>query len=283
MFGLGRVRVGVALGSGGGRGLAHIGVLKVLREAGVPIHAVAGSSIGAIVGALYAASEDVSAVERLALTTNWAELMALLDFRVGRGLLQGDRFEHFLRSVLPVATFGELRVPFAALSTDLDSGEPWVWTAGDLARAVRASASVPVVFRPLEHEGQRHCDGGLSVPVPVAAVRELGADVVIAVDLCAHASRAEQPVTGIADVAQRTVHLLSAHLAREQGRGADVVIAPAVAPFGWGAFLTPSGSLAAIAVGEAAARAELTRVRNVCRPAFVRTLRRLLGVGPHVP
>lgn len=271
----GRRRVGLALGSGGAKGLAHIGVIKELLRAGVPIDMVSGSSIGAIVGALYAATEDVAFIEHVARTTNWNELRPLLDFRLGKGLLQGDKLERFLEGVLPVSDFSDLRLPFVTVATDMRSGHAHVFRTGSVARAIRASSSVPVIFRPIEIGGREYSDAGLSVPVPVRLARELGADVVIAVDLDAHTASGECPIHTIMDVAERTIHLLSVHLARENVRDADVVIAPAVADIGWGAFLSTAKTQAVIDLGAQSAFENMASVQRVVENPLQRWVRSL--------
>ncbi len=271
-------KIGLALGSGGGKGLAHIGVIKALEAEGIPIHAIAGSSIGAIVGALYAVRRDITSVERLALTTNWNHLAGLLDIGAGNGgLLQGKKLEYFLSSALEVDTFEELSMPLAAVATDMHSGEPHVFRSGSVIKALRASAGVPLLFRPLETPEGWFSDGGLSLPVPVRVAHELGADVVIAVDLDADSCTYDKPIRSLLQMTDRTISLLSVHLAREQVIGADVHIKPRVGDLGWSAFLTTEGTRDAILRGEEAAQKHIEDIRRATTHPVLWHIRKVLG------
>lgn len=184
------VKVGLALGGGGGRGFAHLGVVKALRQLGVPIHCIAGTSIGAIIGgAVAAGSEDV--VMQWADTPDWKKLPRLfLEFHIPRtGLLRGRKIEEFLRQNLPAGEFSGLKMPFAVVAADFNTGNEVVIRDGDVPAAIRASMSIPGVFDPVLLNGQMLVDGCLVNPVPVDVCRSLGADVVIAVDINASKSK----------------------------------------------------------------------------------------------
>ena len=178
------MKLGLALGGGGARGLAHIGVIKALEELNVPIHCVAGTSIGAIVGGAFAAG-IMDKAEEWASAPNWKKLPKLfLDLHLSKkALIRGDRIEKFFREMIPAETFGDLKLPFAAVATDLMSGEEVVLRTGDVPTAIRASMSIPGVFCPVEREGKVLVDGGLVDPLPIEVCRRLGADKVIAVDV----------------------------------------------------------------------------------------------------
>ena len=176
-------RVGVALGSGSARGLAHIGVLRALQEAGINVHCVAGTSMGAVVGAVYASGKIERMAERLA-NLDWAGIVALLDPVFPRsGLIDGQRVAEFVRAHVPGALIEDLALPFAAVATDWETGAEVVAQSGDLTEAVRASIAVPGIVTPVRSNGRLLVDGGLVNPVPVSVARALGAEVVIAVDL----------------------------------------------------------------------------------------------------
>ncbi len=176
-------RVGVALGSGSARGLAHIGVLHAIEEAGLEVAAIAGASMGAFIGGVYAAGR----LERLAAefrAMDWKGIAALLDPVFPRsGLIDGQKVADWVRAQVGAVTIESLPVAFRAIATDLASGEAVAIGAGDLIEAVRASIAVPGIFTPARVNGRLLVDGGLVDPVPVGAVRALGADFVIAVDL----------------------------------------------------------------------------------------------------
>ena len=176
-------RVGVALGSGSARGLAHIGVLRALQEAGINVHCVAGTSMGAVVGAVYASGKIERMAERLA-NLDWAGIVALLDPVFPRsGLIDGQRVAEFVRAHVPGALIEDLALPFAAVATDWETGAEVVARSGELTEAVRASIAVPGIVTPVRSNGRLLVDGGLVNPVPVSVARALGAEVVIAVDL----------------------------------------------------------------------------------------------------
>lgn len=178
------IKVGLALGGGGARGIAHLGVWQRLCELGVDVHCVAGTSIGAIAGAIIAAGRVDAALEWCA-EPDWKKIPKLIfESKLStKGLTTGRQVEKLLGELIAVGDFAALGMPFAAVATDLRSGEPVVMRDGDLLSAVRASMSIPGVFRPVEREGRVLIDGQLVDPVPVAACRALGADVVVAVDI----------------------------------------------------------------------------------------------------
>lgn len=177
------MKVGVALGGGGAKGFAHIGVLQVLKEAGVQVDLVAGTSIGALVGAVFAAG-SLHHLEREALDLKITDIPGLLSPSwCLSGLFTGANAFELLSGLVEVEQFAELPLPFATISADLYTGEAVVHRAGRIHEAVRASAAIPAVFTPVLLDGRVLVDGGTVEPVPVEAARQLGADVVIAVDL----------------------------------------------------------------------------------------------------
>lgn len=177
-------RVGLALSAGGPRGIAHLGVLQALTEAGVAISAVAGTSVGSYVGGLFAAGVPLSQIGRF-----WEEMgfrqtaRFLLPTFPWRGWSTGEELRRALRAVVGEQRIEDLPIPFAAVATDLRSGQPVAIRHGSLADAIRASLSVPGLFVPVEVTGRTLVDGGVVHPLPVDVVRELGAEVVVAVDV----------------------------------------------------------------------------------------------------
>jgi NTE family protein len=180
-----RPSVGVALGGGGARGIAHIGVLRVLEREGMPVDCLAGTSIGGIIAAGYASGLTPDQLEDEAKnTTSMWRMLRLADLApLKHGLLRGKRIQDFFEDRLGNKTFDELEIPLAIVSVDLNARKEAVITQGPVSLAVRATISVPGLFAPVEVHGQRLVDGGLLNNVPVSAVRQLGADVVIAVDV----------------------------------------------------------------------------------------------------
>jgi NTE family protein len=180
----GSIKIGFALGGGAARGLSHIGVLKVLDEHGIFPDIIAGTSIGAIVGALYAGGYKPSEIEQIVLGLDWKKLVRLVDMTLPlRGLLKGKRVITLLRSVLGDLTFPQLRCDFACVATDIINGEQVVLRSGSLIDAVRASISIPGIFAPVAIKGRYLVDGSLVNAVPVSVCREMGAGYVIGVNV----------------------------------------------------------------------------------------------------
>lgn len=177
------IKIGVALGSGSARGWSHIGVLKELRAMGVEPDVVAGTSIGALVGACYAA-DKLQALEDWVVGLGWRDVVSLLDVKFSGGLIEGRKVFQFFEDNMPELTFEQLTKSFAAVATDLESGREIWLQHGQLAEAVRSSISLPGLFTPYRTRNGRYLvDGGLVNPVPVSLCRAMGADVVIAVNL----------------------------------------------------------------------------------------------------
>jgi len=186
--------VGLALGSGGARGWAHLGVLRALRKKGVEVQVVAGTSMGSIVGAFFAAGR-IEALEELADQVDWSLMRRFLwELSLSRsGLTDGRRLLEETRKRLEVTRFQALKTPFRAVATDLDTGGEVVLDEGDLLQAVRASISIPGIFSPVWIGKRLLVDGGLVNPVPVNVARDMGAQVVIAVDVCQGAEPGSLP------------------------------------------------------------------------------------------
>ncbi len=244
--------VGLALGGGAVRGLAHVGVLDVLTEAGIPIDCVAGTSAGSLVGAIYCAAEQIAPFRHLAYTVRWRDLAR--PTWPWRGWVTFDKLDRWLTALIGDLTFDELRIPFACMATDLESGEPVTLRDGRVAAAVWASCAMPGIVAPVRWDGRWLCDGVASDNLPVSAARALGADYVIGVDICRPTWRDWLGPLGVA--------LTSAEIAaRHAGGGtrqADCLIAPDLTGFSYARFGRRD---ALIARGAAAARAALPQIR----------------------
>ncbi len=182
-----RKRVGLALGGGAARGLAHLGVLTVLEGAGVPIDFVAGTSAGAVVGAIYCAGFSMIKAIETATRMTWKNIAR--PTWPSKGFLSFDRMETWLVSELGDLQFSDLRIPFATIAVDINTGQQIVFREGRLATAIRASCSVPGIVAPVEMGGRSRVDGSLVNTIPVSVAREMGADYVIGVDIFPHAVR----------------------------------------------------------------------------------------------
>ena len=183
-----RPKLGIALGSGSARGWAHIGVLLALTERGIVLDYVAGCSMGAMVGAAFAAGH-ISQLESWALALDWKRVVGLLDVGLWGGVFKGDRLIRMFQGQFVECQFSELPMPFAAVATDLATGKELWLREGKVSDAVRASCTVPGLFRPVLREGRYVVDGSVVNPIPVSLCRAMGADVVIAVDLGSHMVR----------------------------------------------------------------------------------------------
>ena len=176
-------KIGLALGSGSARGLAHIGVIHALEEAGIKIDCVAGTSIGALIGSVYA-SGKLDALEKVYLGFDWKKIAYFFDVVFPKsGLIDGRKVADFVREYVHAETIEHLLLPFQAVATDIGTGEEVALDRGDVIEAVRASISVPGIFTPVRRNGRVLVDGGLVNPVPVSTARSMGAEFVIAVDL----------------------------------------------------------------------------------------------------
>jgi len=178
-------KIGLALGGGGARGLAHIGVLKVLAREGISVDAIAGSSMGSIVGACYALGIKTEEMEEIILKfSSKRKIASLLDFGLLNGsVMKGDKPYNFLESFIGDATFSKTKIPFCAIATNLSTGDETIINRGKIVNALRASSCVPGIFPPVKIGGNYFIDGGVVNPTPVDVVKKMGADVVIGVDL----------------------------------------------------------------------------------------------------
>lgn len=228
-----RPRVGLALSGGAARGIAHIGVLRALEEHDIPIDAIAGASAGALVGGAYAAGLSISQLEELARNFRWRHMGRMAFSRLG--LQSNSRMERFLRRRLPVTRFENLKIPFAALVTDLHKGTPVVMRdTGDLPFAIRASNCLPALYVPVRDSyGRLLADGGLVANLPISYTRELGANIVIAVDVGANGVRfMDSPRTALGVLIQ-TFAAVERIVSGQESRDADIIIAPRVGHIRW--------------------------------------------------
>jgi NTE family protein len=176
-------RIGLALGGGAARGFAHIGVIQVLEENGIKVDYVTGTSAGSLVAALYASGRNGAA---LAAMADQMDESAFADWAFpGRGLIRGEALARYVRDNTGGRTIEQMALPLGIVATDLDSGQPILFQRGDAGTAVRASSAVPAVFTPVRIGTREYVDGGLVSPVPVRFVRQMGAELVIAVDISA--------------------------------------------------------------------------------------------------
>lgn len=215
-------RIGLALGGGAARGFAHIGVIQILEEQGIKPDLVVGTSAGSMVASIYASGRSGPEMEKMALTLDES---AFTDWMFpGRALMRGEALARFVREQVAGRTIEQMKLPLGIVATDLDSGEPILFQRGDPGLAVRASSAVPAVFEPVRIGGREYVDGGLVSPVPVRFARQMGAELVIAVDISA--STSGNPTDGAMKMLLQTFNIMGRSINQWELREADVVVRP---------------------------------------------------------
>ena len=236
-------KIGLALGSGAARGLAHIGVLAVLEKEGIPVDMIAGTSTGAAIGALYAQGKDAGQIKELALDLSWKKLAPLVDPSLPKtGFIKGKKIKDLLALFIGGDTkFSDLKIPLACVATDIVTGEEVIIDQGLVLEAIRASISVPAIFTVVKWGGRYLVDGGLVNPVPVSVVKRMGADFVIAVnvmpDVTDRAHRADKEglkEPNIINIIMQSIYIGTHSLVKSSLEGANIVIEPRVAHIGAG-------------------------------------------------
>ncbi|MBP7131579.1 MAG: patatin-like phospholipase family protein [Aquabacterium sp.] len=215
-------RIGLALGGGAARGFAHIGVLQVLEENGIKPDVVVGTSAGSVVAALYAAGKSPTELGRMAMTLDESTITDWVF--PGRSLLKGEALARFVRAQTGGRPIEALRPPLGVVATDLKTGQPILFRRGDVGMAVRASSAVPAVFSPVTIGGREYIDGGAVSPVPVRYARQMGADVIIAVDISAIPEG--QATKGAVDILLQTFNIMGHAISQWEMAEADVVMRP---------------------------------------------------------
>ncbi|MCP4361791.1 MAG: patatin-like phospholipase family protein [Chloroflexi bacterium] len=249
-----RKKVGLALSGGVARGPVHVGVISALEQAGIPIDCIAGTSAGAIVGAAYCAGLEIPQLRTLAANSGWRNMINLTRSR--HGLFSFSKMEWMITEMVGNLDVCDLSIPFTAVVTDMVIGERVYLRQGSLATAVRASCSVPGVITPVEIDGSYYCDGGISDNIPVDAVREMGADYIIAVDLFVPHYR---PGLGFLGASLAALELLIRH-AGGGAKEADCVIEPAIAGHNYFNF-SRRKSQEYMRLGEAAAESMIPTIK----------------------
>jgi NTE family protein len=248
--------IGLALGGGFARGIAHVGVLKVLEEEGIPVRMIAGTSVGALIGAAYCSGVTIAELEEVAYKVRFTTFARWTLSRYG--FATNDRMVSFLARTLKVQTFEELRIPLGVTATDFNTGEGMVFTSGSIIDPVRASCAYPGMFLPVEIRGRWLVDGMLSNPVPTRPLRAMGAERVLAVQLKGQWSKTTAP-RHLFDVIGQSFAIAQDMMSSVWRSAADLVIEPDVAGFDYDDFKR-AGEL--IRVGELAMRRVLPEVRK---------------------
>jgi NTE family protein len=265
------MKIGIVLGSGSARGWAHIGVLRALDEAGIKPDIVCGSSIGALVGAVYA-DDGLEALEEWVAGLTWRTVLNFFDISFNGGFIKGAKLTRFLEENFLEKKIDELPRDYAAVATDFQSGREIWLREGRVAEAVRASIALPGLFTPVEREGRLLVDGGLVNPVPVSLCRALGADFVIAVDLSSAIvgryvkklddEKRDKELPNMMEVVAGSINIMQVHISRSRlaGEPADVMITPRLGRLG---MLDYHRGSEAIAEGAETAAAMIPHIRRL--------------------
>ncbi len=261
-------KIGLALSGGGPKGVAHIGVIKKLQEYNIPIDFIAGTSMGAFIGGWYAAKKDIEEIENVVLTNNWPQILRLFsDVSLPHALVGGTRIETLLEKYLGKTIFDELQIPFTAMATDLNTGQPVAINSGSLTSAIRASISIPMIFKPYHHDGKLLVDGALCCPIPILQVNEMGADVIIAVNIYDSYFCDSNRSPRFFDIFNNSVDILCHQLAKSQLPYADILISPDCNGVGWGNLFTTTETQKVIKAGEEATDKRVTDLKNLQKPS----------------
>ncbi len=249
-----KIRIGIALGGGAAKGFAHIGVIKMLEANGLQPEVISGTSAGSVVGALYASGMTSFQMQQTAVALDEATIRDVSLF--SGGVIKGQKLQDYVNAMVAQKPIERMKKPFAVVSTKLETGERTVFRRGNTGQAVRASSSIPGVFEPVAIGGYHYVDGGIVSPVPVDAARQLGADLVIAVDISNKAT-GKNP-DGMLGIVNQSVAIMGQKLGEQELARADVIIRPRVSHIGPADFEQRNQ---AILEGEKAGLAALPQIR----------------------
>ncbi|WP_229502793.1 patatin-like phospholipase family protein [Pseudoduganella guangdongensis] len=254
-----KVKIGLALGGGAARGFAHIGVIKALEAQGIVPDLVVGTSAGSVVGALYAAGNNASSLQKMATELDESAISdwALPLFSKSSGVLKGEALQAFVNKAVNHRTIEKLKIPFGAVASDLKTGQPILFQRGNTGMAVRASSAVPGVFQPVRIGDHTYVDGGLVAPVPVRFAREMGAEFIIAVNISTQAEA--QATNSSLEVIMQTFSIMGQRINQLELRDADIVIQPPLGKMASNDFNNRSGAMLA---GERATNAVMAQLKQ---------------------
>lgn len=270
-----RKKIGLALGGGGARGLAHIGVLKVLEDYKIPIDMIAGTSMGAVIGALYSAEPNAKKLAKEARASNWKDLF---DYTISKsGLIKGKKIEEFLEKKLDQIKFNELKIPLYVTAFDLDQKREIVFSKGNVAKAVRASISIPGIFIPVQNKGEIIVDGGVTDIIPTEALRKAKADIIIAINVDslkekstlygqkADSKETKKKIPNLINTITRSLQVIESEACKSEilNEKADLVISPNLEKIGTFDF---QKAKQAIKIGERKARISIEEIKKLVEP-----------------
>lgn len=249
-------KIGLALGSGGARGFAHLGVLKALQEHNISIDLIAGSSMGALVGCFYAFGHDLNQLIKLSVSFR---RNFYLDITIPKmGFIEGKRVKHLVELFMQGKTLEQLKIPVCVVATDLQTGDKVEFKKGNIADCVRASIAIPGIFTPEKIDGRLLVDGGVVDKVPVASVKNMGADIVIGCDVSKVNKKAE--ISTVFDVIMQSLEIMQTEIGAFKEIESDIMIRPDVEEFSARAFTNISEI---IQRGEEAAIKKIPEIKRV--------------------
>jgi len=266
-----RKTIGLALGSGGWRGLAHIGVIKELKDNGIPIDYIAGCSAGSLIGGLYSYFENTDKIEETINGLTYRSLYKiLLEPERHAGILKGKRVIEFLESYIGQTKIEDLNIPFTAISADLFSAKTVELKKGKLSTAIRASSSIPLIFKPVRKRGQLLIDGATVMPVPVSTVKKMGADIVIAVNLYNNIfpfkmEYLKKPRLNLLAISRIGYQMVLYNLALENCKKADIVINPIIPEGYFNIFKNFINNRTTIKDGREAAKKVIPQIKKILK------------------
>jgi len=221
-----RKKLGLALGSGSARGFAHLGFLKVLEENGIPIDFISGSSMGAVIGSIYACGTDLDMIIKFAKTLDEKQYLDVMIPR--KGFIKGEKFTDLIKLFTKNYDFSQTKIPLKIVSYNLSEDKPVIFESGKIYEAVRASMSIPGVFLPFQIDETVYVDGGVVDRVPSETVRNMGADVVVGVDVGFREGEVHPPAQNVLEVVLQAFDVMSWEIAKYKLKDADYVVAPNV-------------------------------------------------------
>jgi len=251
--------IGLALGGGAARGFAHIGVIKVLEANGLKPHIIVGTSAGSVIGSIYASGITANELHQIAIDLDEATITDWTNPFVGKlgGMIKGDALQSKINQIVKNRPIEQMKIPLAIVATDLKTGNPILFQRGDTGQAVRASSSVPGIFMPTIILGKEYVDGGLSSPVPIKFTKNLGADIIIAVNISSDPS--DQTVSGILGTLLQTTTIMGRSITNWELPLADVIVVPQLSQMKGTDFKSRN---AAILAGEMAMQQQLMSLKN---------------------
>ena len=251
--------IGLALGGGAARGFAHIGVIKILEANGIKPNVIVGTSAGSVISAIYASGISANELQQIAIDLDEATITDWTNPFSGKmgGMIKGDALQSKINQLVKNRPIEQMKIPLGIVATDLKTGNPILFQRGDTGQAVRASSSVPGIFMPTVIQGKEYVDGGLTSPVPIKFTRNLGADIVIAVNISSDPS--DQQVSGILGTLLQTTTIMGRSITYWELPLADVIVIPQLPQMKSTDFKSRN---AAILAGEIAMQQQITALKN---------------------